>query len=65
MILSVVQNVGIVRSKQKNYADSSKSPILCMKDENTLNKVMIIESRNQEKDKFLPLAKKSDLVSML
>lgn len=36
-----------------------------MKDENARDKVMIIESRKQKKDKVLPLAKKSDLVSML
>ena len=35
----VIENVGIVRKKKKNYADSTKSTILCMKDENALNKV--------------------------
>ena len=57
--------VGIVRSRRKNYADSTKSPFMCMEDENALNKVMIIESRKQKNEKVLPPAKKSDLLSML
>lgn len=35
----VIENVVIVRTRRKNYADSTKSTILCMKDENALNKV--------------------------
>ena len=61
----VIENVIIVNSRRKNYADSIKGSILCMEDENALNKVMIIESRKQKKDKVLPPAKKSNLVSVL
>ena len=61
----VIENVEIVTPRRKNYANFRKSSILCMEDENALNKVIIIESRKQKNDKVLPSAKKRDLVSML
>lgn len=54
----VIENVRIERSRRKNYAHSTRSPILCMEDENVLNKVMIIDYRTPKNDKVLLSDKK-------